>query len=137
MIAVEIVAEVRRLLEETPLSHRKIARLAGVSRGLVDAVASGKRPDYEIAPPSDEDMEEEPSGPPSRCPSCGGMVYLPCRLCRTRSRHFGEPSLRSTRPTFVKPTSFGPIGLDLRPEHQARYEQIRRWREDGISAPCI
>lgn len=131
MIAAEIVAEVRRLLEETPLSHRKIARLTGVSRGLVDAVASGKRPDYETAPPSDEDMEEEPAGPPSRCPSCGGMVYLPCRLCRTRSSNIGGPSLRSTCPTF-----FEPLGLDLRPEHQARYEQVRRWRQDGISVPC-
>jgi len=28
--------------------------------------------------------EEEPAGPPVRCPGCGGRVYPPCRLCRMR-----------------------------------------------------
>jgi len=127
MIAAETVAEVRRLLRETPLSHRKIARLTGVSRGLVDAVASGKRPDREIAPPSEE---EEPTGPPARCPDCGGMVYLPCRACQVRLHH--ETKTRNHRVTFA----MQPLGLELRPEHRTRYEQVQRWRREGVCAPC-
>ena len=130
MIAAEIVAEVQRLLKEASLSHRKIARLMGVSRGLVDAVASGKRPCYETTTPSDEDAWEEPAGPPSRCHGCGGMVYMPCRLCHARSL-----SAEESRRFRILPT-IEPLGLELRPEHLARYEQVRRWRREGVGVPC-
>lgn len=29
-----------------------------------------------------EDDEFRPLGPPTRCPDCRGMVFMPCRLCR-------------------------------------------------------
>ena len=60
MIAPQIVAEVRRLLAERKHSQRKIARLTGICRGTVGAIASGRRPDYE--PDRDEDEWEEPVG---------------------------------------------------------------------------
>ena len=92
MISPQIVAEVRRLLAEEKHSHRKIARLTGISRGSVGAIASGRRPDYE--PLREEDEEEEPAGPPRRCPNCGGLVYVPCRLCRVRKTHGREAGVR-------------------------------------------
>ena len=121
MIAPKIVAEVRRLLAERKHSQRSIARLAGVSRGSVGAIASGKCRDHTES----REEWEEPAGPPERCPECGGKVYMPCQLCR----------LREIRKKGPRQTAWGdatrivePLGLDLRPEHRIRYEQVRAWR---------
>ncbi len=83
MLDPSVVEEVRRLLAEGKLSQRKIAKHIGISRATVGAIASGKRPDYKPRPPSDDDLFR-PTGPPRRCPGCGGMVHLPCRLCHVR-----------------------------------------------------
>ena len=85
MLAPSVVEEIRRLLAEDTLSHRKIARLTGVSRGTIGAIASGKRPDYQQLRRAPQGEPLEPAGPPERCPGCGGMVYHPCRFCRARS----------------------------------------------------
>ena len=124
MIAPQIVAEVRRLLAERKHSHRKIARLTGICRGSVGAIASGRRPDYE---PSEEDEEEEPTGPPRRCPNCGGLVYVPCRLCRIR-KALAEKRRPAPRRATVE--SGEPLELDLRPEHRTRFEDVRTWRRE-------
>jgi transcriptional regulator with XRE-family HTH domain len=130
MIAQTIVTEVRRLLADETLSQRKIARLMGVSRGTVGTIAAGKRPDYEMLRPAQEDDRDEPAGPPERCPGCGGMVYLPCRLCRVRER-----AARIASPTQRKATTLGeePLGLNLRSDHRARYEEVRAWRRENPS----
>jgi transcriptional regulator with XRE-family HTH domain len=83
MLATAKVREVERLLAEGRLSQRKIARFLGVSRATVGAIASGKRPDYEARERA-RAAECEPLGPIERCPTCGGMVHTPCRLCRVR-----------------------------------------------------
>ena len=83
MIAPEIVLDIRRHLAEAKLSQRQIARLTGISRATIGAIASGRRPDY--APRVRDDEPERPQGPAVRCPGCGGRVYLPCRLCRVRA----------------------------------------------------
>lgn len=83
MIEPSVVEEVRRLLAEGKLSQRKIASHIGISRATVGAIANGKRPDYKPRPRSDDDPFQQ-SGPPKRCPGCGGVVYLPCRLCYVR-----------------------------------------------------
>ena len=31
-------------------------------------------------------------GPPRRCPNCGGLVYVPCRLCRVRKTLAEKPA---------------------------------------------
>ncbi|MEN6459173.1 MAG: helix-turn-helix transcriptional regulator [Thermoguttaceae bacterium] len=122
MIAPEIVAQIRRLLQEDRLSQRQIARLVGVCRGSVAAIASGRRPDYESRP-VEEDLE--PSGPPVRCPSCGSKVYMPCVLCGLRNEMVNrtQTPARSQRPLAAVSTD-----LDLRPEHRLRYEQVREAR---------
>lgn len=79
-IAPAILEEIRRLLAQRRLSQRDIARLMRVSRSTVAAIARGKRPRPE-APV----VEKRPSGPPQRCPTCGGKVYMPCHLCRIRT----------------------------------------------------
>ena len=124
MIAPAIVIEVRRLLAETKLCQRKIAQLVGVSRGTVGSIASGRRPDYEGLP-RDEDEIDEPAGPPARCPGCGGMVYMPCRLCRVQ-----QAAPRKRRPAQAdrlrhKDES---LNLTLRPDHRARYDEVRAGR---------
>lgn len=83
MIGSGMVAEIRRLLAEGRLSQRKIAKLTGISRATISAIASGRRPDYQPRPAND--LFDRPQGPPRRCLGCGGLVYLPCKLCRVRA----------------------------------------------------
>jgi transcriptional regulator with XRE-family HTH domain len=124
MIAQALVNDVRRLLAEGHLSQRKIARVLGVSRGTVGAIATGRRPDFGRLHGATEEEEFAPTGPPARCPGCGGMVYMPCRLCRARAR-------RATRlpvPRLPWPTLEKLLGLNLKEEHRQRYEQVRARR---------
>ena len=83
MIALEKVEEVVRLLTNWDLSQREIAKLAGVSRATVGAIAAGKR--IRSAAPPGPRAVAEPAGPLVRCGGCGGLVVLPCRLCRVRA----------------------------------------------------
>ena len=127
MIPPSVVQEVRRLLAEGKLSYRKIAKVAGVSRGSVSLIASGKRPDYK---PRKNLAQEVPCGPPERCPSCGALVYMPCRLCRLRAflaRLKAAIGWRSAGPAE-------PIVLELNEEHRRRYEQVRRGPNDEEAA---
>jgi len=131
MIAPDTVAEVRRLLSEGTHSQRKIALLAGVCRGTVGAIAAGKRPDYETLRQPEEELWDEPAGPPQRCPVCGGMVYMPCRLCHAR-----KANVKKRRPSSTQAfETAGPFRLDLRPEHRARYEEVRAWRQQNQGRP--
>jgi len=120
MLAPALVAEVRRLLAEGRLSYRKIAKLSGVSRGTIGAIATGRRPDYP-PPRAGEEESLEPSGPPERCPECGGMVYMPCRLCSMR----GATAAERIRPAIPDAEVEELPSLDLKQEHRQRYEQVR------------
>jgi len=84
MLSLEVVLEIRRLLDEGRLSQRAIARKLGVSRGTVGAIAQGKRGLHgrESADPSAADYTSQL---PSRCRQCGGWVYKPCLLCSARA----------------------------------------------------
>ncbi len=119
MIAPSLVEEVKRLLVEGKLSQRKIARRTGVSRGSVAMIAQGKRPDY---PPRRDEEDLVPVGPPARCPSCGAMVYQPCRLCRLRELL----ATSKTSPRLGSSDLNLRLGLQLNDEHRARYEEVRR-----------
>jgi len=127
MIAPSVVREIKGLLADGAYSQRKIARITGVSRGTVGAIASGKRRDYEVVQ-SDQDMEPAgPVGPPDRCPGCGGFVTMPCRLCRTR-RQMAES--RVARPP-ARPNE--PLELKLTGDQRLRYEEIRLRRMRTVS----
>lgn len=84
MIGDAIVSEIRDLLTAGELSQRRIAQRLGVSRGTVNAIACGRRPDY-AARRSDPDDFAPPRGLTRRCPGCGGMVQMPCLLCHVRA----------------------------------------------------
>jgi len=121
MLARNVVEEIRRLLEEGKLSQRKISRQLGVSRGTVGAIASGTRPDYDAIRARDDEFLE-PSGPPERCPTCGGTVYMPCQLCRVRDLAASRP-----RP-LARVQDDDSLTLQLKDEHRRRYEEVRARR---------
>ena len=123
MIKPDVVAEVRHLLFEGRHSQRQIARLVGLSRGTVGTIASGRRRDVPTEPCEEDATLWE--GPPVRCPDCGALVYIPCVLCRVRKKLGKRRRVVDCRPE--------PIRLDLRPEHRARYEEVRRWRKENIA----
>jgi hypothetical protein len=129
MIAPHLVEQVQQLLGRGKLSHRKIARITGVSRGTIAAIASGKRC---IRPRTIVYWEDEPvvpDVPPQRCPDCGGMVFMPCRVCRTRKAMAASAALRELIQSRARqPSVF--LGLNLKPVHHARYEEVRRWRRE-------
>ncbi len=135
MIAPDTVTEVRCLLAEGGHSQRKIARLTGVSRGTVAAIASGRRTEREKQ--SEEDLER-PVGPPRRCPGCGGMVLMPCLACRDRKATGGrrEAGGRRKNVSRLRPPAYRlQSGLDLRPEHFTRYLHVRRQRLHNSGRP--
>ena len=127
MLAQYQVDRVRRLLAREKLSYRRIARRTGVSRGAIAEIAAGRQPD---PPPKkrevvyDDDFEK-PLVPPRRCPTCGGFVYPPCRLCRTRAFLRTHLEIVACRLPIEYPLI---VGLDLKPRHRTRYEIVRRRR---------
>lgn len=131
MIAPSVVQEVRRLLAEGELSQRRIARMTGISRGTVGAIAAGRRPDYQSLRCAADDEFPQPTGPPQRCPGCGGMVYMPCRLCRTRALQAGASKL--LLPAWLMQLE-EPLGLELRDADRARYEEVRARRMESSSS---
>ena len=130
MLAPYLIAEVRRLLAEGKLSRRRIACTVGVSRGAVQDIALRRRPGYDLQAEPAEDIE--PTGPPLRCPGCGGMVYLPCRLCEARR------AARRGRlhPQRLPENASGaePLSLELKEAHRLRYERVRAEREAAAPA---
>jgi transcriptional regulator with XRE-family HTH domain len=131
MIAPQVVTDVRRLLTEERLSQRKVARLTGISRSTIAAIACGKRPDYELLQRLRETDWEEPAGPAVRCPGCGHRVYMPCQLCRLRARLAAKRAATGLAGGTLVGLASGviePLGVNLRPEHRARYEEVRAWK---------
>ena len=84
MIAEAVANKIRELLLDGALSQRKIARSVGVSRGTVNAIAKGKRPDYTARGGQAADDFIVPNGLPRRCPGWGGLVQMPCLACHVR-----------------------------------------------------
>ena len=76
MLPLSKVLQIQELLNQGSLSRRKIAKQLGVSRGVVNALASGQRGIY-----GREKTAEGTPDEPERCPSCGEMVYMPCVAC--------------------------------------------------------
>jgi len=84
MLPLVVIQEIRQLLDEGTLSQRKIANKLDISRGTVNAIASGRRGVYGREPDSENPTLCCLELPPERCLGCGAMVYKPCVLCRAR-----------------------------------------------------
>jgi hypothetical protein len=84
MLPTALVHEIDRLLKRGELSHRKIAARLGVSRGIVSAIANGRRGLYGKDPPDESRRSITPTSPAARCRRCGYRVYGPCLICEAR-----------------------------------------------------
>jgi hypothetical protein len=80
-----VILEIRSLLDEGELSHRAIAEMVGVSRGVVDNIADGRRGLRYHKDDRVRQSHDQIQRIPRRCRCCGGLVFEPCLLCRTRS----------------------------------------------------
>jgi transcriptional regulator with XRE-family HTH domain len=129
MIAGRLVLETLQLLGDGQLSRRKIARTLGISEGTVRSIANNRRPCYQRLRLM-EDTAETPPPPPTRCPTCGAMVYAPCLLCEIQRRI----AAGMRRPRHHRGEVFEPLGLNLRPEHQSRYELVRKRHRKALEA---
>jgi len=126
MISHAVADQIKRLLAEERYSQRQIARMTGVSRGTVGAIASGKRPDYEQM--AAERVDDPFAGDtPKRCPGCGALalvhrdrkICLAC--CVRRDRELGKLSRPPERPDQETP-----VELELDEGADVRYQRIRR-----------
>ncbi len=103
MLAPGMVREIRDQLAGGELSQGEIARRWGVSRGTVNAIATGRRTARRARPPIDKEHSCM-RGPPQRCPGCGGLVLMPCLACRVRARQQKERErLRNSRAARYSP----------------------------------
>lgn len=125
MLHAAVVAEVRGLLAAGLAQREVFRRMAGrISRGSIQRIDHGQ---YRDRAPRDE--PDPPSGPGVACPTCGAkIVVFPCVACRARAadRVLGTDDLKE-----LADMAGEPIGLDLKPGHQARYLEIhaRKQRE--------
>lgn len=122
MLASALVEQVQRLLDENVLSQRKIARSLDVSRGTVARIAAGQRPDYDALQRARQSQTSPlPAGPLERCPGCGGMVFMPCLLCRVEAIRAESPRTSKLR---LRTRPAEPLGLNLKEKDRARYEEV-------------
>jgi len=83
--------QIRNLLNNSSLSQRQIAKRLGLAKSTIGKIAKRKiirrKPQsLNTSRPGHKRFYDEPSGPPERCPGCGGLVFMPCQLCRARGR---------------------------------------------------
>ena len=95
-----VILEIRSLLDEGELSHRAIAEKVGVSRGMVNNIARGRRGLRSLKDDRMRQSREHFQSIPKRCRCCGGLVFEPCLLCRTRNyqrrnQEIGRQAVRS------------------------------------------
>lgn len=107
MLSKIAVDEVKQLLAQGSMSQRQIAKRTKISRSSVALIANGRRPEYPLRG-EDEDEYWHEEGPIGRCPTCGGRVHLPCRLCRVRHwqvrRQWKHPAPFETNPAVANMT---------------------------------
>jgi hypothetical protein len=88
MLSALKVLEIRCLLNQE-LSQQAIADKLGVSRTTVNAIASGRRGLFGREVLNSRRRPRlgrvDPGVESIRCPGCGGLVYAPCLLCRSRN----------------------------------------------------
>jgi len=122
MIDPALEGEIRRLLA-TGHTQRAVSRMTSVCRQTVGAIAKGRLDRNARQAQRDAEQVTGLPGPPRRCPTCGGIVKMPCRLCQTRELKAG-----GRLPRVSSGADGGSLDLDLRDDHRARYQQVRQTR---------
>jgi len=122
MISMSTLLAAEKLLT-TSMSRRQIAKRLHISRATLVTIAHRRHPLQRTPKP----IEEYKLG---RCVLCGAMAAVNhnhhCLACSL-------PSGASTRryPSHSKPLT---IALDLKPQDQSRYEEIRAYRQGSPGA---
>lgn len=115
VISPALAAKVRSLLVDQKMSQRQVARLTGVSRATVKAIASGEWFErYRARHGCDNTTPIL-----TRCPECGAMVEMPCRACEVRRLK------KAGRIPPLPSTEDGPPRVELRGSEYARYLEVR------------
>jgi transcriptional regulator with XRE-family HTH domain len=114
MLATTLVQEVDRLLTDGRLSQREIAMRLGVSRGTVNAIASGRRGLHGKDAEAEDAHTSAPASAPVRCPRCGYRIYAPCLICRTRDHKNRQPDQQ------LKPSRVSPLHSESQSPHSRR-----------------
>ena len=128
MLKAAVVMRVRELLAEGR-NHSEVGRMVRLSRNTVTKIAAGRYPDYTAIRRAKQ--QAQGSGrqrPMGKCPGCGYRVHLPCRICRARAMAALSTLFAQCGLPFDLLDE--PLGLELQPEHQARYEEIRKGRRE-------
>lgn len=96
MLEKDLIHHAQEMLLDGRLSYRKIAEQLGVSRSSIAKIAAARRKTIVVPKPLQisEDSWYQDEGQFTRCPGCGGMVHLPCRLCDVRAQCDQELELR-------------------------------------------
>lgn len=125
------IEEARRLLVEGKLSQRKIAQEIGISRSTLAGIASGRRPDYEALRQA-RGLAEQPLGPVERCRTCGGLVHMPCQLCKVRALKEGERELLRRRRRVAQQLALRRLLCAVRQHCLARDAEEARQQNRGV-----
>lgn len=81
-VPVRDVIAIRNLIERGGMAQSEIAKVVGVSQGTVSRIATGRRsPEASGLPKKPQGSNVPRRGKPQRCPTCRGMVFMPCVLC--------------------------------------------------------
>lgn len=135
MIGMAKVKEAERLLAVGNLSQRRIAAMVGVSRATVASIASGTRPDYEARLLARLE-DNQPLGPLARCGGCGGMVYMPCRLCHVRAIKALEQEVLRARRRDARERALRRLLLAVRRAHWQRDDDGHVRRKSASPTPA-
>lgn len=125
MISPETEQRIHQLLN-AGISIRQIARQLKVGRNQIAKMARGERPNYaelrRLRKLKRARQLAVRKGPPQRCPECGYKVFMPCVLCTARAKQ-KKRTIKPIQPIIV------PIGMQLRPTHEKRYQQVLAAKE--------
>jgi len=137
----EKVERIEELSSSTTLSLRAIAARVGCSPTTAMLVVRGRHAPARAERLRQRDLfeAETPAGHATACPVCGRVGPLPCVACRARAarrerhRRLGP---RGIREIIEELAQISPVlGLDLKPADRARYEEVRRRRDEPRRSP--
>jgi hypothetical protein len=130
MLSKSLIDEIDQLLKEGRLSQRRIADRLRVSRGVVTAIAGGRRGLHGREVGDNVAMSLAPVGSPERCPRCGYRVYMPCLVCIVREHRARQMLCAAFLQELHRP-------LPAQTGEREIHRRTRRRRTAGRSTPGV